>query len=95
LQTYRPASWAEVCRTETDSKLFRSLVIPLLIFAVLTLLQVRDLTHVLQAIVAVLMAIVAFIRYWKLRSKACSAAYEHVLVFASTQNVYGKPTSGG
>lgn len=94
LQAHRPVAWTEVLRAETDSKLFRSLVIPLLILAVLWAVKGSADRSWFLAVIPLLMAVIAFIRYWKLRTKACIAAYEHVLVFAGTQKEFGGKAGG-
>lgn len=66
----------EVLRKEADSKLFRSLIIPLLIAAWILF----DSDEFSGSMMALVLAGISFWRYRGQRFKACKIAYRHVVV---------------
>jgi len=73
------ACFMDVARKEADSKLFRALIIPLMIFSIYWLLHDGCIVSMLSA----LLSLVAYFRYREQRFKACRMAYIHVLTLHS------------
>jgi hypothetical protein len=76
LSKVHPEGYAEVLRKEADSKLFRSLIIPLLITFVFLILK----NEYYYSFISVGMAFISFSRYRGQRFKACKISYTHVIV---------------
>jgi hypothetical protein len=83
LQKRCPIAWAEVQRVEVDSKLFRSLVAPMLIFSAIYV----KLAEYSSALIAALTAIVSVLLYLNLRYKAIKRAFEFALFIIETEPV--------
>lgn len=77
-------AYKEVLRHEADSKLFRSLIIPILITFTLLLIQYDDWYF---SFIALGMAYIAFARYRGKRFKACKVAYMQVIVLAQLRTI--------
>ncbi len=84
-----PEGFMEVLRKEADSKLFRSLIVPLAILSAF-LFATKGSTGGFGAAV---LALLAYWRYRGQRFKACKAAYTHVIVLFSLGKML-KPPSG-
>jgi len=76
LSKVHPDGYADVLRKEADSKLFRSLIIPLIITLVFLLLEHESF----YATISLVMIIVTFLRYRRQRFKGCTIAYTNVIV---------------
>lgn len=73
----------EVMRKEADSKLFRSLIIPLIIFIFYWIIN----SHYIAASLSLLSAITSYLRYRGQRFKACEVAYTHVIVLTGLKKL--------
>ena len=73
LSSLHPGGYSEVLRHEADSKLFRSLILPILAF-IFPLYQQHPLTSLLALIIAWL----AYRMFRRERSKSCLTAYTHI-----------------
>ena len=74
LSTLHTDGYNEVLREEADSKLFRSLILPILVFAI-------HLYHfdIMASIAGLFVAWLAYRMYRRERTKACLTAYTHVI----------------
>jgi len=77
-----PDAFMDVARKEADSKLFRSMIVPLMLLSIDMLISFQIMAMLLSAA----LAYVAYSRYRTQRFKACKAAYTHVI----TLNTHGK-----
>lgn len=68
------AGFHEILRKEADSKLFRSLLIPIFLLGFILLCQ----TNYLISGIIFLFALLAYLRYSKQRYKGCKFAYTHL-----------------
>lgn len=82
LSKQHPEGYAEVLRHEADSKLFRSLIIPIIFTCIF--LFVSQLWY--PGIISLGMAYIAFARYKDQRYKGCKVAYTHVIVLKQSQS---------
>ncbi len=76
LLNIHPEGFAEVLRKESDSKLFRSLIIPLLVYSILAIMVL----NVLLSLTLLVLVLISFWKYRDQRFKACKIAYTHVIV---------------
>jgi hypothetical protein len=76
LSKQHPDGYKEVLRHEADSKLFRSLIIPLIITSIFLLIQAQ----LWFRLIAVGMTCIAFMRFRDQRFKGCKLAYTHIIV---------------
>lgn len=76
----------EVLRKEADSKLFRSMIVPLIIASG----GVLEELGAGWAVVTVLLAYISFWRYRDQRFKACKIAYTHVIVLYYLKEINDK-----
>ncbi len=84
LSKIHPEGYAEVLRKEADSKLFRSLIIPLVIWSIIVLIK----SDAWLAVVPLVLAFIAFWRYKGQRFKACRIAYTHVIILNQLDHLY-------
>jgi hypothetical protein len=80
LMTQFPAAFLEVARKEADSKLFRSLLFPLII----AMFYLGDSNEEEIAFLCLIMIALAFWRYRSQRLKSCRTAYMHVINLAAS-----------
>lgn len=76
LSSQHAEGYAEVIRKEADSKLFRSLLVPLILSIVIVFLD----RQYLWSLGFALLFLVTFLRYREQRFKACTIAYTQVIV---------------
>jgi len=89
LLTSCPKAAEDVHRLEADSKFFRSLLVVSLIAAVTFFMERKHIA----ALVAVLLVIPCFARYYERRLKSTTQAYIHVLTLAGLGRL-AKPSEG-
>ncbi|MBC8403778.1 MAG: hypothetical protein H8E15_01025 [Planctomycetes bacterium] len=80
LMTQFPAAFLDVARKEADSKLFRSLLFPLII----AMLYLGNNHEEGMAVLCLIMIALAYWRYRGQRMKSCRTAYVHVINLASS-----------
>ena len=87
-----PEGFAEVIRCEADSKLFRSLIIPLQVLGIIFLF-----VNLWLALVILIMSVLAYHRFHGQRLKGCKRAYTHIITLYSLGELkYNEtPESGG
>jgi len=85
LSRVHPEGYVEVLRKEADSKLFRSIIIPLLVLGAILIGSVLPNIKydLLLGCVSIVFSILAYWRYCGQRFKACKIAYTHVIVLFS------------
>lgn len=76
----------EVLRKEANSKLFRTMIVPLLVAS----LGIYEKAGIVWALIIVLVALVSFWRYRAQRFKACTVAYTHVIVLHHIEEIFNK-----
>lgn len=82
-----PAAFQEVARKEADSKLFRSLLAPLMFWMVY--LGTNENPNL--GLLGLILVVVCFWRFAGLRRKACRIAYTHVIHLASRDRLAKDP----
>ncbi|MFL0810283.1 MAG: hypothetical protein K6L76_07700 [Agarilytica sp.] len=81
LSKQHPEGYSEVLRHEADSKLFRSLILPIIFTCIFLLIS----QYWYPGIIAIGMAYIAFARYKDQRFKGCKLAYTHVIVLMQSK----------
>ena len=84
LSKIHPEGYAEVLRKEADSKLFRSMILPLLMCAVIVSIKL----DIWWSLMALGIAFISFWRYREQRFKACKIAYTHIIVLHQLDKLF-------
>lgn len=80
LSKEHPEGYAEVLRKEADSKLFRSLILPLIILSLFLYFKADLEQYRNWFLLSEIIVLIAFWRYRGQRFKACKIAYTHAIV---------------